>query len=355
MKRISVIGAGNGGQALAGHLAMLGCEVVLYNRDIIKLRPIHDMGGIHLKGCINGFGAIKALTDDLAEAVSFAEIILIVTTANAHKELAYRMSSFLKEGQIVLLSPGRTFGALEFRNCLEERHFSKRIYVAETQTLIFACRLERIGIVNIIGIKKNVFFSAYPSVDNLKVYEEISKLYGCFTPVKNILITGLENIGAILHPAIYLFNAAVIERGEQFYFYRQMTAHIASFITQVDNVRLLIGLKLGLNLISVEDWITFAYPEIRGNDLCEKIKNNPAYYDILGPKEVYSRQLLEDVPMGILPLMDLGECLHVDVSLLKALYEMASAFLNMDFRIEGRSFQNLKINLSVIEKINGEK
>ena len=54
--KITVIGAGNGGQAMAAHLSMLGHEVTLHTRNEVKAKVLRAIGGIRLVGRINGTG-----------------------------------------------------------------------------------------------------------------------------------------------------------------------------------------------------------------------------------------------------------------------------------------------------------
>jgi opine dehydrogenase len=44
--QITVIGAGNGGKAMAAHLAIMGVEVTLYNRTWKNIEAINKRGGI---------------------------------------------------------------------------------------------------------------------------------------------------------------------------------------------------------------------------------------------------------------------------------------------------------------------
>ncbi|MGA1045559.1 MAG: hypothetical protein ACO3ZY_10220, partial [Phycisphaerales bacterium] len=46
------------------------------------------------------------------------------------------------------------------------------------------------------------------------VVETVRELFECFEAAPSGLHTGLENIGAMFHPAIVVFNAATIERAE---------------------------------------------------------------------------------------------------------------------------------------------
>ena len=48
--KIAVLGAGNGGQALAGHLAMRGHDVSLYDIDREKIRTLQSRRQITILG-----------------------------------------------------------------------------------------------------------------------------------------------------------------------------------------------------------------------------------------------------------------------------------------------------------------
>ena len=47
--KISVIGSGNGGQAIAGHMAAIGHDVRLYGRDVSIISQINAKGKITLR------------------------------------------------------------------------------------------------------------------------------------------------------------------------------------------------------------------------------------------------------------------------------------------------------------------
>lgn len=337
---ISVIGIGNGGQAMAGHFALLGHRVTLYGRDLRKISIITETKTIHLSEGISGAGNLSLVTDCLRIALRDAELIMVVITADGHRSLAKEMAPYVKDGQIVVLSPGRTLGALDFSNALYQ-NTNKRLYIAEAQSLIYACRADSPGNVRIIGVKNKVPLAAYPSTDTLYVIEVVNGVFPCFLPASNILETGLENIGAIFHPSVILFNAAAIERGHEFYFYNDITPAIARFLETIDRERLGIGKSFGLNLRSVTEWVSYAYPGIIGDTLCDKMKNNPAYYKILAPIKLDNRLLTEDVPTGILPLLELGKISGVPTPLMESVLHISQSLLMKNFQEEGRTMKNL--------------
>lgn len=340
--KISIIGAGNGGQAMAGHFALLGHRVTLFNRTRERISPVMAGKSIRLNEALQGIGALDRVTADLAQAVMGAELIMVTTTADAHRELAERMAGLVTDGQVIVLNPGRTLGAFEFGTAIR-KSTAKRLFIAEAQSLIYACRAEQPGQVRVIGVKENVPLAAYPRRDTGHVLSILNAVYPCFVRAGSVLETSLENIGAVLHPSVILFNAAAIERGQDFYFYNDMTPAVADFLERIDAERLQIGRAFGLTLKSLAEWISFAYKDIQGHTLLEKIRNNPAYYKILAPRSLHSRLLLEDIPTGILPLVELGRLAGVETPLMDSVLKISQALLQVDFRHRGRTLQNLGI------------
>lgn len=339
--KIAVIGAGNGGQSIAGYLALQGYETSLYDIDINKMDILKQKGGIQLTGRIEGFGKIDCITTDIAVAVKDAEIVMVTTVANAHRAVAKSIAPFIKEGQVIILNPGRTCGALVFNETLKAEGCTKRYYLGEAQTLVYACRVIENGKVNVIGVKDEVLLAGLPSADTDYILSKINPIYPCFKKADNVLRTSLENIGAMFHPCVCLFNAATIERQDEFWFYRDMTEQVAHFIEKFDEERLAVGKAYGVNLLSVREWIKFAYKDTEGETLCERMKNNPAYHDIKAPGTIFTRQLTEDIPTGVLPIMELGKVAGVDVPLLDSMVKTIEALLDMDLHTNGRSLNNL--------------
>lgn len=350
---IAVIGAGNGGQALAGHLSAMGHRIRLYDRNISKIKEFNQNKTIRLIGALNLKGDIEFASANLGEVVCGADLIMIATTATAHRPLASQMAPLLSNGQVIILNPGRTCGALEFKNTLNEAGLCSRIYIAEAQTLIYACIIVRTGEVNIIGVKDKVLMAAYPESDTKYVLDIVKPIFPCFFPAKNILQTSFENVGAMFHPTVVLFNEAAIERGSSFYFYRDMTDGLARIIEAADKERLHVAAAYGISPISAFDWVSYAYDGVEGSTLCERMHNNPAYYEILAPKTIDCRQITEDIPTGIIPLAELGKAANVPTPIFDSLITICSILHNKNFKEEGRTLKKLGLDgLTVDEIIN---
>lgn len=339
--KIAVIGAGNGGQSISGYLSMQGYEVSLYDIDTERIKALQERGGIQMEGCIEGFGKVACFSTDIAETVHSAQIVMVTTVANAHRAVAKSIAPYVEEGQVIILNPGRTCGALVFKQTLDECGCTKRCYLGEAQTLVYACRVIENGHVNVIGIKDEVLLAGLPSADTDYILEKIHPIYPCFVKAPNVLHTSLENIGAMFHPSVLLFNAATIERNEDFWFYRDMTKQVAGFIEKFDAERLSVGKAYGIDLLSVREWIKFAYKDTEGETLCERMRNNPAYHDIKSPSSIFTRQLTEDIPTGVLPIMELGKAAGVETPLLESMIHICEALLGQDLHTNGRNLKNL--------------
>ena len=337
--KIAVIGAGNGGQAIAGYLGLSGYEVSLY--DIDEPKELQCEGGIQLEGRLEGFGSVGCITTDIEKAVKGAQIIMVTTVANAHRAVAKSIAPYIEDEQVIILNPGRTCGALVFKQTLSDCGCNKRFYLGEAQTLVYACRVVENGLVNIIGVKDEVLLAGLPAADTDYILKKINPIYPSFIKTDNVLQTSLENIGAMFHPCVLLFNAATIERNEVFWFYRDMTEQVAEFIEKFDAERLAVGKAYGIDLLGVKDWIKFAYKDTEGETLCERMRNNPAYHDIKSPSTIFTRQLTEDIPTGVLPIMELGKAAGVETPLLESMIHICEALLNMDLHSNGRNLKNL--------------
>jgi opine dehydrogenase len=115
---IAILGAGHAGRAMAGDLALRGAPVALWNRTAANIAVLRSRGGVELAGEVEGFGRLGLVSDDLEQVLRGSRLVIVCVPAFAHREVAERCAPFLCDEQVVVLNPGRTFGALEFRRAL---------------------------------------------------------------------------------------------------------------------------------------------------------------------------------------------------------------------------------------------
>lgn len=339
--RYCVIGAGNGGIAMAGYLAMIGYEVNLYNRTLDKILPLMKDRTIYLTGEKNGHGVLNLVTNNIEEAISDADIIMVTIPAMGHYSIAKEMAPYLKDGQIIVLNPGRTGGALEVYETLLRERKKNNIIVAEAQTFIYACRSTTYNHAHIFKSKKEVTLAAIPATKTNYVLELINEAYPQFVAAKDVLETSINNYGAIFHPAPTLLNSGHIERGAPFEYYIEgITPSIGNYLEKIDRERMELGRMLQVNTLSAVDWLKESYG-VEGNTIFEAVQNNPAYKGLQAPKGLQIRYIYEDVPYSLVPMESIAHSLGIKTPAISSIINVAQLMTNRDFRAEGRTADRL--------------
>jgi opine dehydrogenase len=340
MMKICVAGAGAGGLAMAGHLAVLGCPVRLFNRSEPRISQVRDMGGIQLSGVLSGFASIPVVTTDPERAIAGADLIMVVVPAIGHREMATLLGPYLTDGQVVLLNPGRTGGAMEFACVLREKKFAGRPIIAEAQTLLYACRDMDPGSVRVFSIKNAVPIAAFPAYLTPDVLALTRKSLPYFVAGDNVLKTSLDNFGSVFHPALTLMNAAWIEEthGDFEYYLEGASPSVTLILEAMDKERIAVGAALGIGCHSAREWLYVAYGAA-GDNLYEAIQANPGYGGIKGPNRLEHRYITEDVPMSLVPIASIGQLLGVEVPTIKAVIHLTSLLHERDYWAEGRTVE----------------
>lgn len=337
----AVVGAGNGGLAMAGHLAQMGYGVRLYNRNAERLRPVRAAGGIRLEGALRGFGRVN-VAGDPETALAGADAVMVVVPASGHRQVARLLAPHLRDGQVIVLHPGRTLGAIEFAHALRTSGCEADVTVAEAQTLLYASRVVGPATVRVFQVKRRIPLAALPARRTPEVLERVRRALPMFEPATNVLQTGLENIGAVFHPGPALLNLARLEEGAPWEFYRQgITAGVARVLDAVDAERLEVARALGVEAAGARRWLEEAYGIDCSGDLSAAIRANPAYRGIPAPSGLDTRYLSEDVPTGLVPLASLGEFLEVPTPVINSLITLASLATGTDYRASGRTLERV--------------
>ncbi len=344
-EKYTVLGAGHGGKAMASHLALMGADVAIWNRTFEHISIIKKRGGIELEsieGGPHGFGKLNLVTSDIAEAIAHAQVIMVVLPSSAHADIAKAAAPFLKDGQIVILHPGRTLGALEFAKVIRDVGCTADVTVAEAETFIYASRADGPAQARIFRIKEAVPLAALPSSRNELVLESIQHAYPQFIDGVDVLHTGLNNMGAIFHPALTLLNAGWIEHthGDYQFYIDGVTPSVARVLEVLDRERVTVASSLGIRARTSLEWLKLAY-DTDGVDLHEAIQNQPGYYGIKAPPTLNHRYLFEDVPMSMVPMASLGKRFGVSVMGMESIIKLGSIIHRTDYWRRGRTVERL--------------
>ncbi len=347
-----VLGAGHGGLAMAGHLAIKGFKVNLYNRGRSRIRTVIHRKGIKVEGEVKGIGEIEFASTNIKECIKGVDVLMVVVPANAHRHIAETCAPHLKENQVVILNPGRTGGALEFYNVLKQKDLKRFPFIAEAQTFLYASRALGPAHAKIFSVKNSVPLATLPAYWIPGILKIINRAFPQFIPGDNIFKTSFENIGAVFHPALTILNAGWIEStyGDFEYYIKGASPSVAQVLEKLDKERLDVAAALGIKVMSAKAWLYTAY-SATGNNLHEAIQDNPGYLGIKAPDRLHHRYVDEDVPMSLVPLASIGDMLKVETPTIKSIIRLASIMRGIDFWKKGRTVQKLGIKGMSIKEI----
>lgn len=349
-KRICVIGAGNGGSAIAGDLTLAGhrCRLFEFPGYAGNIEPIRESGGIHVTGIAHtGFARLELATLHLAEAVAGADLIMVATVALAHERVARELAPLLEEGQVVVLWPG-SGGTLAFRKVWDDLAFDKRVYLAEAVTFPYCCRrLEGPGTVNIHRIDgPNMLLAAHPATDTQFVLQALEGTYGhVVKPAANILEPALYNVNIIVHPVGALLNMGRIEYAEgEFYMYKEgITPSVKKVIYAMDAERSALFRALGRK--------PYTYDEIFYDCFNMSVEEFAATSS-KGPFNMQDRYVTEDIPMGTTLTVSLARKAGVPTPTYDSMIHLASVVNETDFYRTGRTLENLGLSHLSLKQID---
>lgn len=342
-KRWAIIGAGNGGQAFAAYLSMMGVEIALYDTFQSTVDALNEKGGVYLSGNgkLTGFGKIAFASTDIQKVMEGAEVIWVVLPSLYHKGIAEKMAPYLADGQTVILNPIAPLGTMEFRKVLDDCGCKADITLAGSCTLLFACRLSSNGNVFVNGQKNEVAIAAYPSSRNDQV-EALTKPYiPEFKFAKDILKVSFDNMNFEFHPGPTMLYTAMIEKGIDFEYYIDYVPSQVKLIEAIDKERM--ALCKAYDVEAVDATETFRDMYGYEGDLYQMVTNADCYKGIKGPKSLKVRYLMEDVPYALRAIQTLAKIAGIKTTAIDTVVNLAYILLG-DELDEGRTPENLGLD-----------
>ncbi|MEA4965511.1 MAG: NAD/NADP octopine/nopaline dehydrogenase family protein [Oscillospiraceae bacterium] len=339
-KTWAILGGGNGGQSIAGHLSILGETVRLYDVVPSTVDALNQKGGIQVHHAMEGFGKLEFATGDIGKAMDGADVVMMVLPSIYHENMAKKIIAHLRDGMVVLLHPEASCGAIAFRKCMDDMGCKAKIVLGAAGTLLYSTRIQSPGEVYIFGIKSDVPMAALPARDNKKLEAAISTVLPSFKLVKNVLVTSLGNINAMMHPAPMLLNTSRIE-ADPFvpfqYYHEGMTPSIGKYVEAMDRERVAVAAHLGISLRSIrEDYVAMYECGDKDTPLDQLCKNNRGYEGIMTANTLATRYVLEDIPYSLVAIQALAHTAGVATPCIDAIVQLGRTILG-DRMDEGRT------------------
>lgn len=346
--KITVLGAGAGGTAVAFDCALHGHEVRLFDFAQFpdNIATIASQGGIKAEGEISGFADIAYSGHDIDDALQDAELVYVVGPAYSTKPFGEAVAGKLHKGQTVIVMPGSCGGALAFKQAAGLHVDDNSIRLAETSTLHYAVRLTEPGKIRVfLKLKAGNLLAALPNTHTQEILQLIADVYPSMELADNVMQTSLQNANPIIHPAVTLSNAARIEMtGGDFLFYEEgVSDSVGRLIEALDKERIAIGEKLGIRIASDPE-MGMRQGYMLENNYGSGYRKAPGFLGIGAQPQLEHRYLDEDVGYGLVFMSSLGRQVGVETAGMDAVIKLASIVMARDYRAEAlRTLETLGI------------
>ena len=352
VKKVAILGAGNGGLTAAADLAERGFDISLYTWSTreYQFEGLINRGGLLLQEPNaeppkEVFVPITNYTIDMAEAIKDAQVIMLTVPGYAVEDYAEVLAPLASEDQVIFFNAAAAMSCVRFERKAREMGIEKKFKLCELNTLTYGTRgMARDGVVELYLRVKKTYFAAYPKENTKELYDVCSQLYDGMVMADNIWETTLENGNPEVHPGPCLLNAGRIDySGGDFYYYVEgVTEHTVRLMRAIEGERLAIGRAFGFEL---EDAVTSRYNrgyfDNKDESLQHLFNHSEVFSKIKGPSHVNSRYFTEDISDGLVLWSNLGKVVGVPTPNIDAVITIGNTILRRDFFEDGLTLKSL--------------
>lgn len=363
MKKVSVVGAGNGGMTAAYHFAKKGYSVCIYDsREFdVQIKAIKNNGGIKAlekaHDCpmiLGGFETDITATTDEKIVAEFSDLIVIICPSFAQQLLFEKILPYLKNNQKIILMPGN-YAGLVLDKVVSDKRKGLDLTFIDAISIPWATRIEKPGEITIMGIKQFLPVSIFPKKKQTnELIDQLNDLLPIPIEVlDNPLIAGLENINFGGHPLLTVLNMGLLENFDgDFCYYRDCCSKATSNACAVmDKERISVGEAFGFKLrteleamnILYDDNCKTVYEFNRASSTHSKINK--------APNSSKARYITEDVPYLMVPCYELACLAGIKVPIIESCINLANAYNGDDYFENGRTLEKMGLNNLSIEEI----
>ncbi len=338
--KISVLGSGNGGCAVAFDCAQHGHDVALWDFDQFdtQISAIAKAGGITAGGELTGFVPVAYAGHDLARALDGADLVYLVGPAYATENFASAVKPYLAAGQTYIVCPGSCGGGLLFKKILGLGIEDTSVTIAETSTLPYAARIDGPGTVHInLKLKGGLYLATIPGTLVGGLLPAVQDVYPAMAAAKNCMMTILQNGNPTIHPAVSLCNVARIDNthGDFFFYEDGCSEHVGHLMEAVDDERLALAEALGVPVLRDPDLgVLQGYQTIA--DYNRGYRTAPGFKGIKAQSSLDYRYFHEDVGYGMNFMADMGRKMGVPTPTIDAMITVVSAVMKKDYRTQNK-------------------
>ena len=338
--RVAVLGAGNGGVASAFDFAQHGHDVSLYATPEFgtNLVAVDEAGGITASGDLEGFAPIRYAGQRRRRGHGRCRARRARRPGVQHRAARRRGRAppDRRHGRAGLPRVVRRRDRLQARGRARARRRALRRRRDQHAAVRGADHRAGRRSTCSSSSRPGVYLAGLPRAGTDRLYDLVKDVWPAVEKAESVFQTTLQNGNPVIHPAVTLLNAGLLERtGGDFLFYEEgVTESVGRLIEAVDNERLAIAAALGSRSSpsprSASSRATCARRTTR-----RATAPRPASSGIAAQSQLDHRYLTEDVGYSLVFLADLAARLGVPTPVIDAVITIASVVLARDFRGEG--------------------
>lgn len=336
-RTITVVGAGGVGLAMAGHLALSGYSVHLFDPEPHRTESVAANGGIMMHGWSEGLGRLAGISHDPARAFANTDCALFTIPQSAFRTMVEKLAPHLGNLRYLIAVPGCLGGALELADALNKAS-QKNIVVGEFSHVPLLFKMHPGAMVKVKGPQSMTTFATLPTGQQGELGELLLPAFPWLSTAPNVLSCGLGNPEPLFLATLTVLNALRIESGENFDLWQDLTNGALSMLEMVDRERASVATSLGVQVLPAQKYYqTILYSD--GGKLGEILNGAPTSFCAPAPHSLEHVFFNEYIPYYLVPLHALGEKCGVAPYGVDALIRLASALGRSDLRRRGRSLE----------------
>lgn len=353
--KIAVIGntGMNIGAAVAGDMALAGHEVrfLLWPDQSECLEACRAAGGLHVSEPASetisgktGLGAIPIITDDPAEAIAGADLVVVDELQLGLEERAKSFIPHLENGQVLHVNMHGYWPGLRLASQLRD---ADKAGVTVTEGVTPTHAASRDGANLKPGfLRRTLPLAAFPANRSEMAMERLAAITKSVEPCRNVIETNLESMNLLIHPAMSLLNVGFFDRriaeGRPADFYGTGNTENAGRLAEVmDEERPDVCKAYGVRYRSVLEHIHILYGG-DGDTVHEAVANS-AFYRGVGDlrADIWKDWMANDLPLAHVPFVLLAELAGVSAPLHRGFVDIVDALLGANSWRDGLTLERL--------------
>ena len=387
-KPIAVLGAGAVGKAQSADCALAGAKVRLCDLPPFAEKTLFGIkeSGINFYGTQlnlhsferSGIARMELVTEDVAEAVKGAGLVVITTPAFGHQVFFEKLIPCLEDGMVLHIFPDN-FGSLLLRKMIHEAGCTKKVIIGGWSSSPYGSRVDIKGGVVLPRIR--VYYraitlrgAAMPMTDQEAFLESANYLgsMDCITQNGGIdagdtaLDIGFSNVNPVLHCPGTILGVGVMENwgviyGTDKYDYSIYSHAYCPSIAKVQysfyREQCAIAEKIGVGIQPFDKKQFFHRESIlgaeyMGPDYVIPFDQQDYIQYGTGPFDINNRYITEDIPVGCHIYHELGRIFGVKTPVIDSMINLANVMMDTNYYQDGYTLEYLGLGGKDKEELN---